>query len=69
MNSLDPRLQVVVEWNEETDQPIGNGGHLFNRYLSELGGNWLRFPLGYQSWPQIPKPLKVLAYEEAVQVL
>lgn len=69
LNSLDRRLRVVVPWNEATDQPIDNGGHLFNRYLNELGSNWMRFPLHFRTWRNVPKVPKDLAWDEAVKVM
>ena len=69
LNSMDRSLRVIVPWNEGTDQPIHNGGHLLNRFLSDLGSNWMRFPLHFPTWRHIPKGPKDQAWEEVVQVI
>ena len=59
---------MIVPWNMDTDQPIGNGGHLLNWFLSQFGGNWAWFPIYFHDWKKIPKENKDKAFEDVVQV-
>ena len=59
---------VIVLWNEATDQPIGNGGYLFNRWLNDLGKNWLWFPIHFQTWKHVLSEPKSRVFEDVVEV-
>ena len=60
---------VLVPWNEHTNQSIENSGHLFNRWLTDFGGNWFWFPIYFRDWKNVSLDQNKRAFSEVVMVI